>query len=154
MTSLVIRKGVHKPQPRWLITEDGCWIWQRRLSKGYGVQYLPVHKDKVYVYYTNYVMKYGPLPVGYQLDHTCKVRACVNPDHLEAVPQAENLRRGQRIKYSMAIARKVRAEYPDARQVRGGVTALGKKYGMDRSVVCAISNNQIWREESNWRANR
>jgi hypothetical protein len=99
-------------------------------------------------------MKYGPVPAGHQLDHLCKKRACVNPDHLEAVPQAENLRRGFRTRHSMEIARAVRAEYPEAIKVRGGVARLGLKYKMDRSIVSAIAKNRIWREESNWKANR
>jgi hypothetical protein len=37
----------------------------------------------------------GPIPDGFQIDHLCRVRNCVAPDHLEAVTQQENLRRGE-----------------------------------------------------------
>ncbi len=36
----------------------------------------------------------GPIPEGLELDHLCRVRHCVNPDHLEAVTHRENIRRG------------------------------------------------------------
>lgn len=36
----------------------------------------------------------GPVPAGLVLDHLCRMRLCVNPDHLEPVTHAENAKRG------------------------------------------------------------
>lgn len=36
----------------------------------------------------------GPIPSGLVLDHLCRVRHCVNPDHLEPVTNCENILRG------------------------------------------------------------
>jgi hypothetical protein len=46
-------------------------------------------------YRTSYEAFSGPIPTGLQLDHLCRVPACVNPAHLEPVTQAENIRRGK-----------------------------------------------------------
>jgi DNA-binding XRE family transcriptional regulator len=46
----------------------------------------------------------GPVPEGLELDHLCRVRACVNPDHLEPVSRQENMRRS-----SIALAAKMAA---------------------------------------------
>ena len=43
-----------------------------------------------------YEMLVGPIPEGLDLDHLCRVRHCVNPNHLEPVTRSENLRRGIR----------------------------------------------------------
>lgn len=76
--------------------DGGCWIWLAAVSiHGYGQFGLrngmptPAHRWS----YQHFV---GPIPDGLVIDHVCRRRDCVNPDHLEAVTQGENLRRGRR----------------------------------------------------------
>lgn len=40
-----------------------------------------------------YEQAYGPIPAGMEIDHLCRNRSCVQPEHLEAVTHAENCRR-------------------------------------------------------------
>ena len=42
----------------------------------------------------SYEYHVGPIPDGLQLDHLCRVRHCVNPQHLEPVTARENTLRG------------------------------------------------------------
>lgn len=44
----------------------------------------------------------GPIPDGLGLDHLCRQPSCCNPDHLEAVTQTENIRRGRAVGLSHA----------------------------------------------------
>lgn len=51
------------------------------------------HKT-LYAHRWYYEMAHGPIPEGYWIDHLCRVRSCVNPLHLEAVPPGVNTARG------------------------------------------------------------
>jgi hypothetical protein len=72
----------------------GCWLWQGATNRdGYGLT--KPRGDKLRVAHrVIYEMLVGPIPDGLQLDHLCRVRACVNPEHLEPVTCRENLWRG------------------------------------------------------------
>ncbi len=68
-----------------------CWLWTGQLSnKGYGVFNIGVTNLAHRVSY--YALR-GPIPEGLELDHLCRVTACVNPAHLEAVTHQENIMR-------------------------------------------------------------
>lgn len=71
----------------------GCWLWTgARTHLGYG-RVLWEGKNR-YAQRVIYALLRRPIPAGLQLDHLCRVPACVNPQHLEVVTQRENLRRG------------------------------------------------------------
>lgn len=70
-----------------------CWLWMPALRPdGYG--YFHLDGRMQLAHRVSYALSVGPIPEGLQIDHLCRVRACVRPDHLEAVTQAENIRRG------------------------------------------------------------
>jgi hypothetical protein len=100
------RHGTVKGQPqrfilghRWRKTLDNfreedrgyktpCWIWQGRIAKsGYGTL------GRRYVHRLMFARANGPIPEGLEPDHLCRVRACGNPDHMEAVTRSENMKR-------------------------------------------------------------
>lgn len=72
---------------------DTCWLWMACTgADGYGKFFLGGKRHRSHR--VAYVTLVGPIPEGMQLDHLCRVRSCVNPDHLEPVTSAENTRRG------------------------------------------------------------
>lgn len=74
-------------------TPTGCWEWQgARDSNGYGQ--LNVRNSILGAHRVAYETFVGPIPEGLHLDHLCVNPPCVNPDHLEPVTNAENVRRG------------------------------------------------------------
>lgn len=73
--------------------ETGCWLWQGYKSKqGYGL--IRNNMRRVLAHRAAYQEFVGPIPHGLELDHLCRFEGCINPDHLEPVTHAENVRRG------------------------------------------------------------
>jgi len=92
--------GLRGPKPvsplkrawKWVHCTDTCWLWFGcKAYNGYG--WIGVSNDKhIHVhrlFYTSYI---GPIPKGLEIDHICRRRNCVNPDHLRAVTHAENMK--------------------------------------------------------------
>ena len=73
-----------------------CWTWTAYANKGgYGVFAALAHYGRsVLAHRFIFEHLYGSVPDGLDLDHLCRTRNCVNPDHLEVVTRQENLLRG------------------------------------------------------------
>jgi hypothetical protein len=72
---------------------NGCWLWDGAVNnKGYP-KFCLRNGVNVYAHRFAYEHAVGPIPPGLELDHLCNTPRCVNPEHLEPVTKAENLRR-------------------------------------------------------------
>lgn len=74
----------------------GCWIWQGvHVGGGYGFLSMNINgkPSGKLAHRLSYELHIGEIPEGYEIDHLCKVRDCVRPEHLEAVTRQENINR-------------------------------------------------------------
>lgn len=74
-------------------TEDGCWEWTANNTRGGYGNFMPANGVARSAHRYSYEISIGPIPAGLDLDHLCRNRCCVNPDHLEPVTRSENLKR-------------------------------------------------------------
>jgi len=73
-----------------------CWTWLGPLGET-GYPY-GTHEGRVRrMHRVVYELLVGPIPDGLQLDHLCRNRSCVNPEHLEPVTGRENKLRGDTV---------------------------------------------------------
>lgn len=73
-----------------------CWEWTKTKTRtGYGswtVGSFP-NKKTYATHRLSWEILVGDIPAGMELDHLCRVRHCLNPDHLEVVTRSENMLR-------------------------------------------------------------
>ena len=81
---------VNKEGPWW--HGSRCWLWLGRLSHGYGR--LWVGRMNQRAHRLSYQWSKGQIDPNLELDHLCRIRHCVNPEHLESVTAKTNNLRG------------------------------------------------------------
>ena len=118
-----------------LLPSDACVLWSGyRNTEGYGrVRYQgspPLLAHRVV-----FELVRGPIPKGLTLDHLCRNRACVNPEHLEPVTLRLNILRGESPSARHAAKTKCKNGHP---LVGDNVRIeTSKAYGLERRCrVC------------------
>lgn len=80
----------------WMKVErtDSCWLWTACATRdGYGTFNSPRPFATNLAHRLTFLDAGGEIPLGFTLDHLCGRKNCVNPEHLEPVTRAENIRR-------------------------------------------------------------
>ena len=133
-----------KPPRFWenVIQSGDCWLWTAALDRdGYG----RCRSGRAHRW--AYEAMVGPIPDGLVIDHLCRVRACVNPSHLDPVPNRINLLRG------MSLAAKNTAvthcpqdhDYTEANTSYKANGARICRTCSNRKETCAVCNAVISR---------
>lgn len=96
----ILRPALDRFAEKIALADSGCIEWiASTQGQGYG-QFYDGHTSggpsgKIAAHRWSYEYHVGPIPEGLQIDHLCRNRICVNPDHLEPVTAQENLRRSE-----------------------------------------------------------
>jgi hypothetical protein len=113
-----------------------CWIRVGRPHRS-GYSRVTIAGRTTYAHRAMYEQAVGLIPDGMTIDHLCGQRACIRPTHLEAVPIAENCRRGSATKLT----------WDDIHAIRNSqqpVRAIAAQYGISNAHTYMIRNGQRW----------
>ena len=123
------RRGGHRVNH-----ETGCWEWQGSMvENGYGV--VSVNGANIKAHRRYYEVLVGPIPPGLDLDHLCRNRACVNPDHLEPVTRSVNLIRGNKGRCTPEFVESVYADWREYAASWGRTKTLAEKYKCSQDTI-------------------
>lgn len=80
---------------------DGCWGWTAGHNPDGYAMWQPSgdiadqfgSKMRQMAYRVMWELLRGPIPEGLEIDHMCRMKGCINPDHCDPVTHKVNLRR-------------------------------------------------------------
>jgi hypothetical protein len=133
--------------PRYIVDDNGCWVWQRTLNRdGYAMIWVGGHNRPAHRIYFH--ERYGHCPAT--LDHTCRNRACVNPEHLEVCGRGENVRRGDVavLDWAMVAEIRLRALFFEGYSQRAVASLLAPDYPVHARAIRQVLRGERWPESA------
>lgn len=125
----------NRKRVQWVVDpETGCWNFTGSVSKdGYGRR--SFDGKMTTAHRSVYEQLRGPIPDGLDLDHLCRNRRCVNPDHLEPVTRRVNVMRGKRMKFSDDVAAEIAGLLGEGVHYR----EIADRFGCDPDYVYGLA---------------
>ena len=122
---------------------DDCWEWQGYQARGYGRIWVEGRSVLVHRWVLQWLT--GQLiPTDLTVDHLCRNRACVRPEHLDVVSAGENVLRGEGI---TAINKRKQV------CLRGHLLSKDNLYtrpnGARNCRICKQTHLRLWRQTQN-----
>jgi hypothetical protein len=143
------------PIPEYRPDLGPCWVWTAALMHfGHGnFANNRGERATVLAHKLAYEDQHGPVPAGLQLDHLCRVPACVNPAHLEPVTSRENTLRG--VGPSAINATKERCpqgheydyRYPDGRRACKTCAREASRRHLAQNRESVNARKRAWRKQ-------
>lgn len=138
--------------------EKACWPWTgAKSAKGYGfIQEAGRGSRNLLAHRFAYEMRNGPIPAGLVVMHSCDNPSCVNPDHLSAGSQSQNIidaftkgrkfspvpsgERNKRSKLTLEQAKFIKAN----QQMKH--TELAKMFNLSPNCIRSVRIGRTWRD--------
>ena len=121
------------------IQSNGCWIWKlRKDALGYGHCKTKVFRINL-AHRLSYTVFKGKIPDGLHVDHLCRNRGCVNPNHLEAVTPQVNSSRATRKRTDLPVWYGVVVKCPFGHEKTTVYNKHGQRFRV--CLICKKANN-------------
>ena len=132
-----------------LKTPDGCLVWRKSLRCGYGRF---SYGGKSYsAHIASFLVNGGVVGYGLQVNHKCNNRACIEPNHLYAGTQKDNMRdmeisgRAKRLRGESSGRSKLKLfEVHEIRLSSDSGASLARKYNVSESLIRAVRQRKAW----------
>lgn len=126
----------------WTVTDCGhdtpCWVWNGTRKSQWGHCSVWMGGKEYSAHRTVYELHREKIPDGLELDHLCRNPPCVNPDHLEPVTHAVNIRRSPLAKLTQEQVDEIRESDEHARK-------LAERFGVTTSTIYSILARTSWK---------
>ncbi|SRR6266436_635801 len=140
------------PNPPYKIENKGyatpCWIWLGCIRKGYGLianpNYNGIGGKMISAHVWMYEKIKGPVSNKSRTfvpDHLCRIRSCINPDHIEWKSNKENVWIGDLPKLTKQEADQIRIL---ANQSLYKQVEIAEIFSISQTTVSAIKTRGYW----------